>query len=268
MLSIVLICLGLVADDGHEPPAKAPPTAPPTRRRRKAAGQDAAAQRPAGAVVRAARDDRRADGASGGGRDVHDPSNGAARGLTGVGCRGGKGERPEEVSREARDDPRAEGPAGGISPAPGQDSRQGRRPVAAGPVVRTERAEGTGRRALPRGVAAGPEARRGVEAPGDSRRSTGAGSSPSGRRQRSGRPANRPGPTSAGSRCWRSGVRGYPAGSRRGGKKLRSAWPGVTDPAPCRWSGRSSWRGEPRDRGSPCGCCARSTPPVRPGRSP
>ncbi len=61
---------------------------------------------------------------------LQDPSNALARGLMGLVARGGKWERPDEVSREARGRPQAEGPAGGISPAPGQGGRT--RPTTSG----------------------------------------------------------------------------------------------------------------------------------------
>ncbi len=105
MLSIVLICLGLVADDGAQPPAKAPPDRAAYEAARNAAGQDAAAN------VRLAlwceqhgmTAERMKHLAT---AVLHDPSNGLARGLLGLVAYDGKWEPPDEVSRKAEHDPR------------------------------------------------------------------------------------------------------------------------------------------------------------------
>jgi tetratricopeptide (TPR) repeat protein len=105
MVSILLICLGLVADDGTKPPARPAPDRDAYEAARKAAGSDAQAQ-----VRLALWCEQHGLTAE---RMKHlaaavtvDPSNGLARGLMGLVARGAKWERPEEVSREARDDPR------------------------------------------------------------------------------------------------------------------------------------------------------------------
>ncbi len=100
MLSIVLICLGLIADDGAQMPAKAPPDRAAYEAARKAAGQDPAAN------VRLAlwceqhgmTAERMKHLAA---AVLHDPSNGLARGLLGLVAYNGKWEPPDEVSRKA-----------------------------------------------------------------------------------------------------------------------------------------------------------------------
>ena len=58
----------------------------------------------------------------------------------------GKSAAPDEVSRKAQDDPGGRQVMQEYLPAPGQDLRDGRGPVEAGPLVRAERVEGPGDR--------------------------------------------------------------------------------------------------------------------------
>jgi hypothetical protein len=105
MLTIVLVCLGLVADDGARPPAKDSPDLASYEKARQEAGRDAKAH------VRLAlwcekhgmTAERMTHLAT---AVLHDPSNGLARGLLGMVAYNGKWERPDEVSREAKDDPK------------------------------------------------------------------------------------------------------------------------------------------------------------------
>ena len=167
MFSIMLVCLGLLAVD------EGAPSAANGRRRRRGAYEAAESQagRDARAHVRLAlwceshgmsaeRIKHLAMAV------LYDPSNALARGLMGLVAFQGKWERPDEVSRQGPGRPRTRGADRGVFPAPGQDVRQGRRPVEAGRLVRAERAEGSGDRAVSRGVAAGPDSRGGLEAPG------------------------------------------------------------------------------------------------------
>ncbi len=105
MVSIVLVCCGLVADDR----AKTAAQAPPDRAAYEAAAGKAGAD--AGAHVRLALwSEQHGMTAE---RVKHltaavaqDPSNALARGLLGLVAYDGKWERPDQVSREAKDDPR------------------------------------------------------------------------------------------------------------------------------------------------------------------
>ena len=165
MLSIVLICLGLLADDGVKPALRRPSA---DRAAYEAAAKEAArcrGQRPAGAVVRAARDDRRADEAP---RRRRPPGplqhpgprpDGHARLPWQVGA-------PRRRHSAGRGRSQTSGADGGVPPAPRQGPRQGGRPGETGRLVRPERPEEPSHRPLPRPPPAGPEARRGVEAPG------------------------------------------------------------------------------------------------------
>jgi hypothetical protein len=105
MLTIVLLCLGLTADEPAGPADKAPADLAAYRAAAAQAGKDAGAQ------VRLAlwceshgmTAERMKHLAA---AVLNDPSSVLARGLMGMVARGGKWARPEEVSRAVRDEPR------------------------------------------------------------------------------------------------------------------------------------------------------------------
>ncbi len=105
MLSVLLICLGLVADDGVKPTEKAAPDRAAYETALKQAGHDARAQvrlalwcEPHGMTAERMKHLAAAV--------AQDPANALARGLMGLVAFHGKWERPDEVAREARDDPK------------------------------------------------------------------------------------------------------------------------------------------------------------------
>ena len=229
MLSIVLICCGLVADDGARPAAKATPDRPPTRRRRKAAGQDAAAN------VRLAlwceqhgmTAERMKHLAT---AVLHDPSNGLARGLLGLVAYDGKWEPPDEVSRKAQDDPKRQGADAGVPPSSGQGTQQGRRPGEAGRLVRPERPEGPGRRRTYHAVLRLDPRREAAWKHLGFKKSGGQWVKPEWQ-EAAKREADEQGRANKHWKPilekWRSGS---PAGSRRGGQEAEAGLAGVTDP--------------------------------------
>src|SRR5262245_1991289 len=105
MLTVVLVCLGFVPDDGARPPAPGAPDRAAYETAASKAGRDASSH------VRlalwceqhgmTAERVKHLTAAA-----LYDPSNALARGLMGLVAYNGKWERPDDVSREARDDPK------------------------------------------------------------------------------------------------------------------------------------------------------------------
>jgi tetratricopeptide (TPR) repeat protein len=105
MLTIVLVCLVLVADDGAKPPAKGSPDRAAYETAASKAGRDANShvQLALWCEQHGMTAERVKHLAA---AVLYDPSNALARGLMGLVSYNGKWERPADVSREAKDDPR------------------------------------------------------------------------------------------------------------------------------------------------------------------
>ena len=166
MLSILVVCFGLIASMtrivGRRRTRR---IGPPTRRRQAKAGHDAKAH------VRLAlwceshgmTAERMKHLAM---AVLYDPSNALARGLMGLVAYKGKWDRPDVVGREIQDDPAYRDLIREYLERRAQTAEQARRPGEAGGLVRAEGAQGAGDRALLGGRPAGPVARGRLAAPG------------------------------------------------------------------------------------------------------